>query len=358
MKRHFILVALGAAALLLSCSRDGREVSPQPAAGPTAATGQFRLSGPYTHENLTVFLVHGPDRLAGKTYLTLQEALQGKQAIVHETGNVNELTIENLTVDADVFILAGDIVCGGKQDRVISIDLILPPKSGKVKIGVFCVEAGRWTRRGNEAVGYFILSDSQIAGNDMKLAAQYRGDQSGVWSSVGAYQGRLADSLHEDVTPSESETSFALTLQSPAVKASAKAYADALGKVAEGKADVVGAVFVVNGKIRSADIYGCKALFLKLWPKNLNASAVDALASVQKDGKFELPTADHVQAFLVSAEDGQATEKEVSPRVHSVTYDAQAAVQFRTFDRERSTGWVHESCIAKDAGTEPAPPPR
>jgi hypothetical protein len=347
MKRHLTLVALGAAALLLSCSRGGHEVSPQSPAGQTAATGQFRLSGPFTHENLTVYLVHGPDRLPGKTYLTLQEVLQGKQAVVHETGNVNELTVENLTVDADVFILAGDIVCGGKQDRVISTDLILPPKSGKVKIGVFCVEAGRWTRRGGESPIFFARSNSLIA-TGARIATTRPDAQAQVWESVAGYQAALRENLGTEVTAEESRTSFALTLDNEAVKKSSSAYTDALGKAVEGKADVVGAVFVVNGKIRSADIYACKALFLKLWPKNLNASAVDALALRQKDAKFELPTADQVCAFLVSAEDGRATEKEVSPRVRCVTQDSEATVLFRTFDRERTTGWVHQSCIAKD----------
>ena len=39
-----------------------------------ASGGQssYRLSGPYTHGNLTVFLVHGKD-LTTKTFLTLQE---------------------------------------------------------------------------------------------------------------------------------------------------------------------------------------------------------------------------------------------------------------------------------------------
>ena len=36
----------------------------------------YRVSGPYTHENLSIFLIHGKDSIRGKTFLTLQEALQ------------------------------------------------------------------------------------------------------------------------------------------------------------------------------------------------------------------------------------------------------------------------------------------
>ena len=35
--------------------------------------GEYKLSGPYTSGNLTVFLVHGQEQLPGKKYLTLAE---------------------------------------------------------------------------------------------------------------------------------------------------------------------------------------------------------------------------------------------------------------------------------------------
>jgi hypothetical protein len=64
---------------------------------------------------------------------------------------VNELIVENLS-DEEVYIQSGDIVKGGRQDRTLGYDLIVPKKSGKVKITSFCVEHGRWSARGREAV--------------------------------------------------------------------------------------------------------------------------------------------------------------------------------------------------------------
>src|SRR5262245_46854124 len=101
-------------------------------------TSEYRLSGPYTHKNLTVFLVHGKDQ-SNKTFLTLQEALAQKKVRVYETKNVNELAIRNLS-NQDVYVQAGDIVRGGEQDRMISVDFIVPPKSGRMPIAAFCVE--------------------------------------------------------------------------------------------------------------------------------------------------------------------------------------------------------------------------
>ena len=63
------VVALGFALLGALTRAD----SPPPAA-PSFTAGEFTLTGPYTHENLTVYLIHGPDRIKGKHYVTLQEA--------------------------------------------------------------------------------------------------------------------------------------------------------------------------------------------------------------------------------------------------------------------------------------------
>src|ERR1044072_8014734 len=107
---------------------------------PPAANGSaYRLSGPYTNKILTVFLIHGKDQ-TNKTFLTLQEALAQKKVRVYETKDVNELAIRNLS-NQDIYVQAGDIVRGGDQDRMISVDFIVPPKSGRMPIAAFCVES-------------------------------------------------------------------------------------------------------------------------------------------------------------------------------------------------------------------------
>ena len=97
----------------------------------SAQTNTPKISGPFTHENLSVFLIHGPNKTA-KSLLTLEEAIDERKVIVYETRDVNELAIENVS-NGDVFIESGDIVKGGAQDRTLKDDLILPFKSGKVR---------------------------------------------------------------------------------------------------------------------------------------------------------------------------------------------------------------------------------
>src|SRR5262249_55097581 len=120
-------------------------------------------------ENLTIFLVHGADKIEGKKLLTLQEGLEHKTVVIHETGNVNELAIENVSKDEEVFLQSGDILKGGRQDRLISFSMIVPAQSGKVPVAAFCVEQGRWQQRGKEAARWFSSSTSQLPSKALKV---------------------------------------------------------------------------------------------------------------------------------------------------------------------------------------------
>jgi hypothetical protein len=120
-------------------ARSGSSQTPQTQAKPALSNSNYRLSGPYTHKNLTIFLIHGKEQMPGKTFLTLQEALAQKKVIVYETKDVNELAIRNLS-NQDVYVQSGDVVRGGDQDRMISIDFIVPPRSRRIPIEAFCEE--------------------------------------------------------------------------------------------------------------------------------------------------------------------------------------------------------------------------
>ena len=121
----------------------------QPAQNPSMQASDYRLSGPYTHKNLTIFLIHGKNMIEGRSFLTLQEALEQRKVVVYETKDVNELSIQNRS-NQDIYVQAGEIVKGGQQDRVLAVDLIVPPRSGRMPIAAFCVESGRWNKREGE----------------------------------------------------------------------------------------------------------------------------------------------------------------------------------------------------------------
>src|SRR5262252_9027334 len=231
-----------------------------------------RLEGPFTHGNLTVFLIHGKDKIKGATFITLQEALVQRKVIVRETREVNELTIENVSGD-EVYVQSGDIVKGGAQDRMFATDLILPPRSGKVPISAFCVENGRWSQRGNESAAVFNSSANAVASREIKLAAKMKQSQGDVWKEVSVAQDKLSGNVGQRVNGAASPTSFQLALENKQVQANADSYVNSLNGLLNTRSDVIGYVFAINGKINSADVYASSGLFRKLWPKLLQASA-------------------------------------------------------------------------------------
>ncbi len=308
--------------------------------------GEYRLSGPYTHKNLTIFLVHGKNLVSGKTFLTLQEALEQKKVVVYETKDVNELSIENLS-NEDVYVQSGDIVKGGQQDRMLAVDLIVPPRSGRMPIEAFCVEHGRWSGRGNERAAVFSSSTDAVATKEIKLAAKRANSQGGVWESVTVAQDKLSQNLGTRVNSPVSASSLQLAVENSKVQENAESYIKALSKIVNGSDDVIGYVFAINGKVNSADIYASNALFKELWSKLLKANAIEAIAEVQSE-KFDPPKAENVKTFLSDGEKAKASEKEVSARVGLVTREDDNNIVFETRDRAQKDAWIHKNYIKKN----------
>jgi len=307
---------------------------------------EYRLSGPYTHKNLTIFLVHGKNVVPGKTFLTLQEALERKKVVVYETKDVNELSIENLS-NEDVYVQSGEIVKGGEQDRMLAVDLIVPPKSGKMPIEAFCVEHGRWSGRGNERAAVFSSSNDVVATKQIKLAAKRENSQGGVWENVTVAQDKLSQNVGTPVNSRVSPSSLQLAVENSKVQENAESYIKALSKIVNGSDNVIGYVFAINGKVNSADIYGSNALFKKLWPKLLKANAIEAIAELQPE-KFETPKAESVKTFLSDGEKAKASEKEVSARVGLVTREDDNNIVFETRDRAQKDAVIHKNYIKKN----------
>ncbi len=269
-----------------------------------ALAGQ-RLTGPYTHENLSVYLVHGDGAKPGaKKYLPLEQAIEKKAVVVHETGNVNQLSIENVSADTDVFVQSGDIVKGGQQDRALVTDLILPPKSGKIPISAFCVEEGRWSKRGNEAVQNFNASANQVTTKELKLAVKGK-DQSKVWAEVAKARAGLGVAAG-----AATGTSMQLALEDGRVTKSLVGYRKALSALPRRHPDAIGFAYAVNGEINSADVYATPELFAAMWPKLLESSAAEAVAKSAVKDKKPAPAARAIDTFLnapVAAAESKAT---------------------------------------------------
>lgn len=354
-------------------------------AGPAAATEALRISGPAVHENLAVYFIHGPSA-PGPVPLTLKEAIAAGSVTVHETGNVNRLTIEN-TGAAEVFVQAGDIVKGGQQDRVLTISLLVPSRSGAIDIGAYCVEQGRWSARGAEDVRRFASADKTLPSKAAKLAllapvkpraaqlqpsvpvtplpeglatrsrtiggndVQQRAGaidtgsrQSQVWSSVATAQRNLSESLGAPVAAPASASSLQLSLENERLAAARRAFIAALEPAASAD-DVVGYVFAIGGQLNSGDMYGSTGLFRKMWAKQLEGAATEAVAE-KRNASAPLPTIADVRAFMERAAAGAPDRAELAGNlVIRETRDTEQAVLAET--RRPAGTLVHRAYVAK-----------
>jgi hypothetical protein len=276
----------------------------------------------------------------------LQEALAQKKVRVYETKEVNELVIKNFS-NENIYVQAGDIVRGGEQDRMISIDFIVPPKSGRLPIEAFCVESGRWNKRGNEEAAVFSSSENGVVSKEIKLAAKSAKSQEEVWENVKVAQDKLGRNVGGSVQDRTSTSSLELSVESPKVKATTAAYLKSLSGILQNKSDVIGYVFAINGKVNSADIYASHALFAKLWPKLIKSSAVEAVAEIQNGLEHKPVTGESVEAFLAESEQASASTKDVTAHVRLVTREDDKNAFYETQDRTQKDGFVHRNYIRK-----------
>jgi hypothetical protein len=336
------------------------------AASSALADAAERVSGPHAHENLAIYFVHGPSA-AGPVPLTLTEAMAKGRVQVLETGQVNELRIENAG-DEEIFIQAGDMVKGGRQDRVLMVSLVLPPRSGQVPIASFCVEPGRWSARGHEDATKFssaqeampsrktlvIMAAPAVTGADGarpagKSAVHGGSDTSGrqrlVWDEVAKMQSDLSTGLNASVAAPQSLSSLQLALEHEKLGEARQNYVAALEPLGLKDGDVIGYVAAINGRPVSANIYPSNGLFQKMWKKQLTAAVTEAIGERAPSVAAAPPPVSAALEFLRAAEQGAAQERDTVLRIRQEIREGDATLYSET--RRPTGGWLHKNYLAK-----------
>jgi hypothetical protein len=124
-------------------------------------------------------------------------------------------------------------------------------------------------------------------------------------------------------------------------------YIQELAGVVNGKDDVIGYAFVINGKVNSADIYGSHQLFAGLWMKLLRASAVEAVSEYQPGTKFSPGTVADVRAMLADADSAKPAMRDLTARTQLVTKETARNVMFETRDRAQNGAWIHKNYMTR-----------
>ncbi len=299
----------------------------------TAMAGEmprYRVLAPISHGNLTVFPVVATVTHDTSEFLTLDEGLRSGEVVVTEAGRapglvrrpgympprggaeVNRLVLINNS-GRPLLLLAGEIVTGGKQDRVIGKDRIVPAHSDPVDLGVFCVEPGRWT----ETSASFGVAGGVMAQPSVRQKAMVAKNQQEVWNSVGAAQTVMVEAAPAASPELHGTSSYARVMDNRAVqqqvdKIAAPVERDYRGLIGELRdRHAVGVVAAVRGRIIWADIFASTALLERYWPKLVRSYAAEAMLTRASSVKVDVGAA---QDFLDNM-NGRREVSETEPGV-------------------------------------------
>ena len=290
---------------------------------PGKPEGEWRLLEPVTYENLSIFPVVSSSSYDTSYFLTLDEGLASGEVQVREQSSegmvrnrdgvirppysngasVNQLVLINRS-KRPLLLLAGELVSGGKQDRIIGKDRLVPAGSEPLPLDVFCVEHGRWS------AGASFKDAKTIVHPSVREQATFEKDQTRVWSAVrsgttadvtaGAPVGtgggtgnaaappaaaKLAAPMISQTIEAEAPTqSYQKIYESREVRSSVDSYVDELQRrfareTAGAKGEhVVGVVVAYGGEVAWSDIFASSDLFHQYWTKLLRSYVVEALA--------------------------------------------------------------------------------
>ena len=334
-----IILAALVAVIVWTISTSSRVYAePELAAGPDSSSS-WRIGEPITYETLTVFPVLSSQDAYTADFETLDAALASGEAIVAEQGEymrrsrngaepavmssgggaqVNQLVLVNRG-KKPLLLLAGEVVSGGKQDRIIGKDRIIPIGAQPLPLDVFCVEHSRWTNGGSTfaaaktMVHPTVREQAAIDQDQNKVWAAVRGDAVGSGSGGGVAGGRVGATTSAGAAAraqAQSEMSSNLEVTAPrispeqlsSVMASAaptQGYRSIYQSAAVGPSvenfaleverrfnratsglkgeHVVGVIIAFGGEVAWSDIFASSQLFDAYWPKLLRSYAVEAL---------------------------------------------------------------------------------
>jgi hypothetical protein len=293
----------------------------------------WRVLAPVSHKNLTIFPIYGADLPGSDAYITLDEGTRAGTVVITEKGagqaaarshprthgrtpqsaarqqnvgytsggaTVNELSLVNRS-GKKLLLLAGEVIVGGKQDRIVQEDRIVPPVSVPVALSVFCVEHGRWNARDvaynsgggarsrraptpEEASKFSSLG--AVAHPKLRGVAQDKKVQGEVWNEVSKNNAKLGTANSTDT--------YQEVYSSKRVVAQMDDYLRALQSEVL-RPGVVGVVVARNGKPVWVDVFASQRMFASYWPKLLKSYAVEALGDNTSEKR---PTIEEATRYL------------------------------------------------------------
>ena len=328
----------------------------------TPVNRDWQLGAPVSFQTLTVFPVITDQPVSADEYITLDQGLRTGKVSVSEIGangrarrirqgrvsddaEVNRLLVKN-TSGKMLVLIAGEIIVGGKQDRIVGEDCVIASSPTPVPVDVFCVEHGRWdesarvgqSRPNRGGAGEGLVSGGTpgglvgtfsspavggMASPNTRAQAQAEKSQSGVWEEVVKLE--RANSV------SSSTGTLNKVYEDRRVSAKLSDYERAIKSKLSGK-NVIGAVAAIDGQVVSADVFANPKLFQAYWPKLLTSYALEAISAGKREGKsVDRATA---TAFLARVDGASSSEgKKAGHKLTEYQSDKEASFELQSDDK-------------------------
>jgi len=295
----------------------------------------WRLAQPITYENLTIFPVVTSQDADTSEFATLDQALASGEAVVTEEGSdfrrtrqgvvpprfstgaqVNQLVFINRG-KRPLILLAGEVVSGGHQDRIIGKDRIVPAGAPPLPLDVFCVEHGRWTGASEQfsaaqmMVHPSVRDKAAVDQDQVQVWAAVRGEASGVGNGVGSASETVtvesapaalpSNRLSQVITEDAPTQSYQRIYKSSPIGTSVETFADEIQRRFERQNSglkgerVVGVVVAFGREVAWSDIFASSELFNSYWPKLLRSYVVEAMT---RPGVRQTASLDDARDFL------------------------------------------------------------
>lgn len=235
----------------------------------------FVAAEKYTYKNLRLVPIRMKENFKDAVgnmghYLSLHQAMLDDKIVISESsaaGSVNTLIGRNLSTDT-LFIMSGEILQGGKQDRVVARDMLIPPGEGRVKIPVFCVEKGRWKYKG-ESNDQKFSEYYGMANEHLRDIIDHKKGQEDVWDEV-------SKSNKRDGVRSESDA-YTEHANNRVFRRFEQEYVDFFQRLFENDPTVIGVMSVTANRVEGVDLFINNSLFLQEYPKLLYAYIDEAI---------------------------------------------------------------------------------
>jgi hypothetical protein len=206
------------------------------------------------YKNLRIIPIRPKNGFGNKAPQAISLSQAMKQGIVEvsergtaSTENVHFLRINNHS-NQTIYISSGEIISGGRQDRIVTADTLMEPNGKDQYISVMCVEELRWSDKEKK------FSYQNYANPSLRKVVDINKNQVLIWREI-------TRQLGENQVPSKSAAYLALVADKKMLQVNDEYYNFFKAKFKTTDSTIVGFVCMSGDKVIGSDIYASSSLF-------------------------------------------------------------------------------------------------